>query len=454
MTKGMGVSGRRVLAGAVCLTALGATLEARQTTAATQAASTRRYVDAERGLALEDLVAAALKQAPDLLAARARLGAAEAEITQANLRPNPGLSFEHRQEVSSRDRQSMVQFTWPFDLYRRDGRVAVAQQGVAVVTAAAKEQERQLGVDVRLQAGRLLAAARQLEIREAVTASTRQTRDLLAARVEAGGAPAIDRDVAHVEWQRAEAELGRQRAEVEAAAVQLKQLMGLDPSAPLLLRDGLEAIVSGPRALAPPGPMDAGAVARAADERPDVQRAGAEAALETARKDLAAREGRMDASLVVGYMNMNAGFPQLGLTSAGEPVPIMGTFHNAVGGVMFTLPWRNRNQGAVASAEAAALAARHERDARRLAAAAEIQVARLRDEQAQKSLAVFAGGLRELAAKNADVVRESHLLGRATLVDVLAENRRLLDVETAYTSALLEAFEARVALAGALGVVR
>jgi outer membrane protein TolC len=59
-----------------------------------------------------------------------------------------------------------------------------------------------------------------------------------------------------------------------------------------------------------------------------------------------------------------------------------------------------------------------------------------------------------LARQNLTVVVQTYELGRATVFDVLAEERRYLDVERAFTSTLREAYEARQALKRALGDVR
>ena len=49
---------------------------------------------------------------------------------------------------------------------------------------------------------------------------------------------------------------------------------------------------------------------------------------------------------------------------------------------------------------------------------------------------------------------ESYDLGRATLADVLIEQRRYLDVETGYTALLARAYDATVALRLARGETR
>ena len=61
------------------------------------------------------------------------------------------------------------------------------------------------------------------------------------------------------------------------------------------------------------------------------------------------------------------------------------------------------------------------------------------------------GGAQALARQNLTVVGQSYELGRVTVFEVLAERRRYLDVERAYTEALRAAYEARTALNRALG---
>ena len=89
-----------------------------------------------------------------------------------------------------------------------------------------------------------------------------------------------------------------------------------------------------------------------------------------------------------------------------------------------------------------------------MTAEAEIAAATARDDRARSAIAVYRGGARDLARQNLDVVTQTYELGRATVFDVLAEQRRYLDFERAYSNALREAYEARTALRRALGDVR
>ncbi|HYN09786.1 MAG TPA: TolC family protein [Vicinamibacterales bacterium] len=421
-------------------------------TAPAQPAALQRYIDEARGLTIEDLVALALK-APSILASRARVDMARGDLAQAGLRPNPTASFERRDEIGGADNQLMAGITWPLDLSRKSGRTDVARQQLVGAEQVAADLERQLAATVRRQASRLLAAVRQLEIQETISNAARQTRELLAARAESGAGLPLERDIADVEWRRAEADLARQRAGADTALAELRALVGLPAETPLFLSETLEAAARR-RATEPPSALDAAAIARTVDARPDVRAAESQIALAAARTDLLRRDARPDVSLIGSYMRMDAGFSQLGLDAGGQAVPIRGVFHNATFGAMVSLPWRNRQQGAIAASTAAESAARHDLEALRLSVSAQIDAARVREEQAGRVWEIYSGGLRDLAAKNLEVTRESHRLGRATLVQVLAETRRYLEVETAYTGALLDTLDARFALASALGVIR
>jgi cobalt-zinc-cadmium efflux system outer membrane protein len=128
--------------------------------------------------------------------------------------------------------------------------------------------------------------------------------------------------------------------------------------------------------------------------------------------------------------------------------------HEVMFGATVMLPVRNGNQGAIAAADAGVRAMAAERDARALAAGAEIEAARARDAEAGRALEIWSGGLLTLAARNLSVARQSYEIGRATRFEVLSEDRRYLELQSAYVAALTDAYEARVILTQALGGTR
>lgn len=411
-----------------------------------------RQAAAQRAMTIDELVAVALERAPDLQAARMEIEAARGRVIQARLRPNPMVTAERREQAGGTDNQSMASVEMPLDLFRRAGRVASAERAADATTQSVADRERLLAASVRAAAGAVLAATRRLSVLDELVGLGSRLRDLTAARVAQGGSPALERDLAAVEVSRLEAERTIQAGRVDAALIDLKAAIGLPPDAVLALGMELEAVVRGEGATATG--VEAGAAAAAVDRRPDILESAARVRLAEAHLDERRREGRFDMSVYGGYMRMDAGFPQQGFNAARALEPIQAVFHNLTAGVTVTVPLRNRNQGAIAAAEAERRGAERLQTARELSALAEMASASVRDRQSHRAVEIYASGARDLARRNLEVVSQSYELGRHSLFDVFAEQRRLLDFEHAYTEALAEAFDARTALRRASGGAR
>jgi cobalt-zinc-cadmium efflux system outer membrane protein len=406
------------------------------------------FVDPANGLSLADAIGIALAQEPLLMAFRQHVEVARGERQQAGLRPNPMLTYEQRTEPQGTDAATMVTVEWPLELFRRAGRVAVADAGQVAAVAAVADRERRLAADVRTRYGDVLAAVRDLEVLDAVIEATTRQRDLLTARVDAGAAPPLERDLVRVEVQRLEADHLLQLGRAEAALFLLKRLLGMPVQTPLALRDRLEQIVD---AEATVGPRTSTADPL---ERADVQEAAGRLAIAAAGVGRAQREGRADMSVFGTYTRMDAGFPQTGFATSGSVERVRGVFHYVAGGVRLTLPALNRNQGGVTIANADHTAAQASLDAARLSAEAELAAATANDQRARAAVQVYRQGLQALARQNVSTVEQSHDLGRLTLLDVLTERRRYLELERAFSDTLRAAYEARTSLLLARGSTR
>lgn len=408
-----------------------------------------RYLDAANGLSLEQAITRALDQEPSLRAARTGIDAAQGMRQQASLRPNPSLSFERREEPGGMDSQTMVAMEWPLDLFRRSPRVAVAAREVDVTERQVADRERLLASEVRARYGAVVAALRDLTTLDDLVAAARRQHDVLRARVDEGTTPPIDRDVFDVELRRLDSLRLLQAGRAEAALFDLKRILGMRAEADLTVRDGLESLVrdEAPPAASPPAAPDA------VEQRADVREAAARVAVADARIARARAEGRFDVSLFANYSRMNTGFAQRGFAPDGDLDRVGGVFHYVGAGATVTVPLLNRNQGEVAAATAERAGTEAAYAAVRLDADAEIAAARAREARARQAARVGAGA-RTLARQNMTVIQESYQLGRVTIFDVLEEQRRVLDVERAYTEALGAAWEARTALTRALGGVR
>jgi cobalt-zinc-cadmium efflux system outer membrane protein len=412
-----------------------------------QAPLAGRFVDPANGLSLEQAIARAIDQEPSLRAARSQVEVAQGAKLQASARPNPSVSFERRQEPGGTDHLTTVGVEWPLDLFRRNERLAVAGHEVTVAQLSASDRERLLAAEVRARYGDVLATIRELGLLDEIVAATQNQFDLLRSRVEQGASPPLERDLLDVELRRVQADRLLQVGRTETAVFELKRVLGMKADAPLTVRDTFEALVQRESAVA----SQVANASMAVEQRADVREAAARIETAVAKIDRAESDGRVDVSLFGNYMRMDSGFPQRGFAPNGGLERVRGQFNYWSAGAMVTVPILNRNQGDVAMARAEQTGATAAYGAARLAAEAELASASARDERAREAVKIYGAGAQALARQNLTVVGQSYELGRVTVFEVLAERRRYLDVERAYTEALRAAYEARTALKRVLG---
>jgi cobalt-zinc-cadmium efflux system outer membrane protein len=417
---------------------------------ADQEALASRYVDPQRGLTLEQAIAQALEREPSIQAARVEITAAQGLRAQADLRPNPTLTFERREEPGGPDNLTGIALEWPLDLFRKDGRVLVADRELEAVRHSVADRERLLAAAVRAQYGDVLAAIRTLSVSDELIAAVRQQLAVVRARVAEGATPPVERDLIDVEVRRLESDRLLNAGRVETTLLELKRLLGLRATDPLAVSDTLEQVVVREHTTPPATASDDAAVS----QRPDIREAEARVLAAESRIDRAHRDGKFDMSLFASYMRMKSMYPQFAFGAAGAFEQVGATFNYVTFGAMMTLPLRNQNQGEVAAAEAGRALASARHTAATLAADAELAAARLRDGRARQAVAIYTGGARDLARQNLSVITQTYELGRATVFEVLAEQRRYLELEQTFTDALREAYEARTALQRARGDVR
>jgi cobalt-zinc-cadmium efflux system outer membrane protein len=385
---------------------------------------------------VDELIVRALADNPELRAARAEVEAATARVAQAALRPNPTLELGGQKAISP-DSNLTVGVSLPLDLNgRKEGRIGVAEREAAVKRALLADRERRLGADVRLKAGDLLAARRNLEVADGLLRVNRDAQLLVSRRVAEGAAPALDENLALVEVNRLEASRQLLASRVEVASLALRALAGLPPETSLTVRGDLGT---------PPAVPERGEpVQQALARRPDLVAARAEVRAAEARVRKEEAEGRWDASVGVGYQRQDMGFGLRGLTDSGGTRPIQDVFHFFGGSISITLPVRNRNEGNVAAARAETTAALRRREFMELVARQEVEAAFAQHEAARRSLGLYERGVRDVACRNLDVVRQAYGLGRGALLDVIAEQRRYIEIENGYTEVLKQVYDAAV----------
>jgi cobalt-zinc-cadmium efflux system outer membrane protein len=392
---------------------------------------------------VDELVARAVEQHPDLQAARLEVDAGVARVRQAALRPNPILELGGQTAISP-DNNLTVGVSVPLDLNgRKEGRIGVAAAEVALKRAQLAERERRLRAEVRFKAGEVFAARRNADVTVSQLDAVRRALVLVRSRVREGAAPEIDENLLLVEFHRLETARQTLESRVEVLTAQLAVTAGVPADTTLSLLGDL----SSPQA----SELRGEALKRALDERPDIVAARTDVALAQARVRKEEAEGRWDASVNAGYQRQEMGFDLRGLTDSGASRPIQDVFHFFGGGVSITLPVRNRNQGNVAAAMAESHAAERRLALAELTAQREAAAAFVQYGGARRALEIYERAIRDVAARNVDTVRQAWELGRGSLLDVIAEQRRALEIEHGYTEALKAVYDAVVEVSRTTG---
>ena len=120
-------------------------------------------------------------------------------------------------------------------------------------------------------------------------------------------------------------------------------------------------------------------------------------------------------------------------------------------GIRITLPLANRNQG-----EVAAYAAEVDAGANRLGfaeqvALAEVSSAWRRIVGAERVLGILRSEVESPSRRNLDVIVQTYRLGSRSLVEVLAEQQKLIETEIALIDAKTSEYGARLDLLKAVG---
>jgi cobalt-zinc-cadmium efflux system outer membrane protein len=146
------------------------------------------------------------------------------------------------------------------------------------------------------------------------------------------------------------------------------------------------------------------------------------------------------------------GFGVMGITKSGGLREVEDTFHYFGGGFTVTLPVRNRNQGNIAAARAEAAAAERRRDLLDLTVRQEIAAAYAQHAGARRggrSLRAWSPPDRAAQLRH---IRQAYELGRGSLLDVIAEQRRYIEIEAGYTDALKQLYDAVAEVERATGL--
>lgn len=288
---------------------------------------------------------------PDLKALRQRAGVADAQVFSARLMPDPTLSLGASKVLNGPDTMLDLVSALGLDLNAlrtRGVRIAQAKAAAEQVRLDLAWSEWQTAGQARLQAVRILALTRALELAQASrdTARSLLDRNLRAAgRGDIAGDPVQAARTANVD---AETKLRTAENDLNTAQFELARLLGTPPATRLRIAVPVENDL----------PLDAGRLF---------------ALSQTNRTDIKALEAGYNSQEAATRKAILDQFPTLGLTLNGA----RDTAGNLIAGpaIDFTLPLWNRNRGGIAVEKATREALKAEYDARLFQTRAEIAAA-------------------------------------------------------------------------------
>ena len=396
------------------------------------------YLDQTAGMTADAAVAIAIKNNAELEALRREALAGESLISQARLRPNPTVEVSAAEMINGPDKSVMVEGELPLELGgRRGARVRIAERELEIRRLAVAERERQLAAEVRTKFGEALAAILKLKFVEDMHAAGAENYDLVSAQVNEGRRAPLEKNMELVELNRMLALHETSEAEVEILLLELRNIIGMPPGTPLRIRGELDSQLV-------QLPSQAVSTQQALRTRTDLAGARAVELLAAARTEQARAEGKIDADVMLGYQRMRSGFPLSAFDQAGMLVPIDMRAQYFTFGVKLNIPVRNRNQGLVEASILEEQAAAKRREFGELTIRREVAAAYVRYNRAARAEQIYRVGVRDQAAQNLSVVRQTYELGSKTLLDYIAELRRFIETESGFIDAQREAYLARI----------
>ena len=378
-------------------------------------------------LTLSRVMELAAGTAPQVRLSTTRVEESEARLAGARVRTledpalDLGVGRRNGEELST---DLEVGLELPVEFWgRREKRVALARADL--------DKERYLAEDVRRQAVSKAVAAyfRLLQARERFTLAqgrwslAEEVLRIAEERLQAGDAPKFEVNLAKTELARAASEIAAAQGQVARARASLAQSLGFSAGAPFEIKGDLDdrhyfdAVLQ--------EPLD--------PKRPELLAARAEVEASEAAVALAQAEQRPDVGLGLSFKR------------EGDEEVVMA-------GVRFSLPFFNpRNEGPILEAKAQKRRAEILAETTRQEIATDIEGSSLAYEAAVEAARRMENEALPLQEENERMARESYRAGKINLATLLQVRREALETRTEYLERLLEAAEAGMSLASAVG---
>ncbi|MFF7110445.1 TolC family protein [Pseudomonas sichuanensis] len=370
-----------------------------------------------QGLSLDQALAAAFAENPELAAASREIGIAEGERRQAGLIPNPELSWEV-EDTRRATSTTTVTLSQPLELGgKRGARIDVAEAGQSVAQLELERQRNGLRADVIQAFHAALRAQTALELAQQSQALTERGLRVVQGRVKAGQSSPVEATRAQVQLAQAEAAVRRARTQRSVAWQALARLTG-SAQAGFDSLDGSN-LSPGP---APQAEQLLGKVEQTADWRL------ASAQIERGEASLGSEKAKRipDLTVSVGSQYSREDRERVNVVGLSMPLPLF-----------------DRNQGNVLAASRRADQARDLRNAVELRLRSDTRSALDQWATAMGEVQAYDRTILPAAQQAVDTATRGFEMGKFAFLDVLDAQRTLIEARGLYLEALASATDAR-----------
>jgi cobalt-zinc-cadmium efflux system outer membrane protein len=399
-------------------------------------------------LSVDEAVQEALARNLAYRAESERIGAAEGQLRQARAAPNPvltGSSGAERFYLNEAEGASVgVQFELETAGKRRL-RGLTAAGDLERVRHEVGSAERDLITQTRKGYFALVKATRDLDLARETSATLRRVVDLGAERVKRGEAPGLELNLANVELARSLRSVQEAERQSRQASAAINLLMGRPPGALVVPTSDFSPAL--PASQSDPELLD-----YALHNRPEVLAAEDNLAARTAAAELAKSLRIPNLTWGLAYQ-----WQRFIISGAGASAPnsaaqfLRRTDQQLVVDATVPLPFFNRNQGSIATAETERRAAEQRVGYVRQVVEYEIATALVNYRSRIATRALYEESVLSQLQKNLEAIQEAYRLGQENIFAVLQAQRTWFDSRREYLQTLLDLEIDRIDLEKAIG---
>ena len=396
----------------------------------------------ERAVTLPEIMAIARENNGDVKALREEAGIGEAGKIKAGLYPNPVLDLEGSIGAptgSTSENRASIGVSQEFLIGGKRGkRLAVAESELMRFGSRIKNAERLLLLEVKTGFYDLLLAENRVELahkfRELNNQLLQITKELLAA----GDIAELDVNLARVETARSEGRKIEAEREVVPSRQRLLALMGVNALTDLK--------IAGSPATKPLVANPAELKALALKNRPDLQALASEKNKGEAELTLAQAERLPNVTAGIAFSRERS------LTSVGGGMDDRSTDYLIGLKLSVPIPSFDRNQAGIKEAQTRKSSAEIRQASVRQSIEREVEAAHARLAAAEKAANIYAKEILPQLTENLKLVQEAYRLGEVGILAVIEEQKKFVEVNDAYLTALYNRNSAVAKLEAAVGV--